>query len=258
MRRDEMTLNDQVRAYWEAEPCGSAHWITGDTEPLSREWFDRIEDYRYQVEPFIHSVAQFTRYHGKSVLEIGVGAGTDHLQWARAFARCHGVDLTDAAIEVTRARLAMYGFESDLRRADAESLPYPDGHFDVVYSWGVIHHTENPDRVIAEIYRVLRPGGCFIGMMYGRRSAVVFVLWLRHGLLKGRPWRSFRDVVWHHMESIGTKAYTSKELGGLFQRFSSFRARPIITPYDHWKWPKSVSQFFPNSWGWFIAIQADK
>ncbi len=253
-----MVLNDQVRAYWEAEPCGTAPWITGDLEPMSREWFERMEQRRYEVEPFIHSVAQFTRYHGKELLEIGFGAGTDHLQWARAGARCHGVDLTDAAVEVTRARLALYGFESELQRSDAETLPYPDSRFDVVYSWGVIHHTEQPERIIAEIHRVLRPGGRFIGMMYGRHSARAFVLWLRQGLLKGRPWRSFGDVIWHHMESVGTKAYTVRELRDLFGQFRTVRVQPLITPYDEWRWPRWFSQFFPDRWGWFIAIHAEK
>jgi 2-polyprenyl-3-methyl-5-hydroxy-6-metoxy-1,4-benzoquinol methylase len=81
------------------------------------------------------------RMQGDSISgEVGVGAGTDHLQWARAGALCHGVDLTDAAIETTRARLAHYGFTSELRRVDAETLPFPDDTFDVVWSWGVIHH----------------------------------------------------------------------------------------------------------------------
>ncbi|MBI3724778.1 class I SAM-dependent methyltransferase, partial [bacterium] len=166
----EEKLNDQVRRYWEREPCGTSQELTGELEPRSLAWFERVEEHRYAVEPFIHSVAQFTRHHGKKLLEVGVGAGTDHLQWARAGLECHGVDLTDAAIETTRARLAAYGFESELRRIDAESLPFEDASFDLVYSWGVIHHSESPRKIVSEIHRVLRPGGTFIGMMYGRRS----------------------------------------------------------------------------------------
>jgi 2-polyprenyl-3-methyl-5-hydroxy-6-metoxy-1,4-benzoquinol methylase len=78
---------------------------------------------------------------------------------------CHGVDLTGAAIETTCAHLAAYGLSSDLRRIDAETLPFPDVSFDVVYSWGVIHHAERSERIIVEIRRFLRPGGVFLGMM---------------------------------------------------------------------------------------------
>ena len=253
-----MKLNQEVREYWEQEPCGTSPRIVGDVSQGSDEWFRKIENYRYEVEPFIHSVAQFTRYHGKKVLEIGVGAGTDHLQWARAGAQCHGVDLTDAAIETTRTPLTRYGLHSQLQRIDAEILPFEENTFDVIYSWGVIHHSEYPEKIISEIQRVLKPGGHFIGMMYGRHSLAVLKLWLKEALFSGKPWRSFRNVLWYHMESVGTKAYTVTELNRLFSSFSNFTAQPIITPYDKRWFPAWLNQFFPNRWGWFISLKATK
>jgi SAM-dependent methyltransferase len=252
-----LTNNEAIRKYWEQSPLVYP-WIHKGVPAGTREWFEDIEEHRYTVEPFIHSVAQFTRHHGKNILEVGVGAGTDLLQFARAGAQCHGVDLTDAAIQMSRARLAMYGFDCDLRRVDAEVLPFPDDAFDVVYSWGVIHHSAHPERIVGEIRRVLKPGGEFIGMMYGRRSVLVFKLWVRHGLLVGRPWRRFADVLWHHQESVGTKAYTVPELHALFSQFASVAAEPIITPYDRSRWPRWLSKYFPNSWGWFITLRAVK
>jgi SAM-dependent methyltransferase len=253
-----MTLNDQVRGYWEKQPCGTDSYIVGETPEHSRDWFERVEEYRYSVEPFIHGLAQFTRHHGKKVLEVGVGAGTDHLQWARAGAECHGVDLTDAAIEVTRERLATYGFHSNLQRVDAEVLPFDDESFDVVYSWGVIHHSEQPAAIIAEIHRILKPGGLFLGMMYGRRSYCVFKLWLKYALLRGRPWRSFAEVMWHHMESEGTKGYTVRELRELFGAFDQFKAVPVITDDERKRFPAWLHQFFPSRWGFFITLRATK
>src|SRR5688572_28768820 len=190
---NQQKLNDRVAAYWQAEPCGTSADIVGDRAPQSKEWFEAVERHRYAVEPCIHSIAQFSRHRGKRVLEIGVGAGTDHLQWARAGTDLYGVDLTDAAIDTTRRRLEMYGLESRLLRVDAEVLPFEDGTFDVVYSWGVIHHSEQPDRIVREIHRVLKSRGQFIGMFYHRPSLVALRVWLRHGLLAGRPWRSFAD-----------------------------------------------------------------
>jgi len=258
MNQTQSNLNEAVRSYWEPEPCGTNPVLIGDLPQQTREWFERIEEHRYQVEPFIHSVAQFTRWHGKKILEIGVGAGTDHLQWARAGAECYGVDLTEAAIETTKARLALYGFASNLQRLDAEELPFADESFDLVYSWGVIHHSEHPEQIIREIRRVLKPGGVFIGMMYGRHSPAVFKVWMKYALLKGKPWRSFADVIWHHVESIGTKAYKVSELRELFCEFSSLTAQPQITPYDTDKWPTWLSKYFPDSWGWFITLRAVK
>jgi ubiquinone/menaquinone biosynthesis C-methylase UbiE len=253
-----MALNDKVRLFWEQEPCGSGQTIVGDISPLTIEWFEQIEEYRYKKEPFIHSVAQFSRHHGKKVLEVGVGAGTDHLQWARAGAECFGVDLTEAAIKTTQARFDLYGFSSHLQRLDAEVLPFPDKSFDVVYSWGVIHHSDRPDILIEEILRVLKPGGRFIGMLYGRRSPLVFKFWVKHALLAGKPWLSFADVVWEKVESVGTKSYTVQELKSLFSRFSSTETVPLITSYDTDHWPKWISKFFPDSWGWFIGVRAQK
>jgi ubiquinone/menaquinone biosynthesis C-methylase UbiE len=253
-----LKLTDEVRAFWEATPCGTSGHIVGEAGPLSPAWFERVEDYRYAQEPFIHAFAQFTRHRGKRLLEVGVGAGTDHLQWARAGAICHGVDLTDAAIETTRARLAHYGFSSQLQRTNAEALPFPDASFDLVYSWGVIHHAEQPEQVIREIHRVLKTGGQFVGMLYSRRSLVALRFWLRNALLAGKPWRSLADVVWHHMESKGTRAYTSRELRSLFASFSAVTTVPYVTPYDTARLPAWFARTLPDALGWFIAVRAVK
>jgi len=253
-----MKLNQQVRTYWEKEPCGTAEEIVAGAEPLSREWFDKIEEYRDQVEPFIPEVVGFESYKGKKILEIGVGAGSDHLRWAKAGAKCFGVDLTEAGIKTTRKHLAYHGLKSQLKRIDAEQLPFKDGTFDVVYSWGVIHHSEKPEVIVREIQRVLKPGGVFIGMFYGRYSLVAFKRWVKFALLKGRPWRSFSDVIWHHMESVGTKAYRVGELREMFGAFKSFEGRQILTWHDIVKFPRWIRGLFPQKWGWFIVVKAFK
>ncbi|GAC1341923.1 MAG: hypothetical protein NVS2B9_14050 [Myxococcales bacterium] len=191
------------------------------------------------------------------MLEIGVGAGVDHVQWAKAGAVCHGVDLTEAAIEATRTNLALHNLQSDLKRVDAESLPFPDASFDIVYSWGVIHHSEHPERIVDEIYRVLRPGGKFIGMLYQRHSLVTYKLWVRNALLKGRPGRSLADVLAGHMESVGTKAYQPDELRSMFARFDTTSVRAIATVYDR-KWLGPLARFVPDFLGWNLAVEAVK
>jgi ubiquinone/menaquinone biosynthesis C-methylase UbiE len=249
-----MDLNSQVRDYWESEPCGTGPAVTRELEKGTREWFERVEENRYTLEPLIHAVAQFTRHRGQRILEIGVGAGTDHLQWARAGCECHGVDMTEAAVSLTRNRLDLYGFHSELKRLDAEDLPYEDDFFDGVYSWGVIHHSEDPQRVIREVHRVLRPGGWFIGMMYNRHSVRALKCWIRHALLTGKPWRPFRQVIWEHEESIGTKAYTVREHRALLQAFTSSTIEPMLTVYDTQGVPACVKWLLPERWGWFVTF----
>ena len=273
-----MNLNDEVRSYWEQEACGTHPEAVGDKEKFSRQWFEEVEKYRYEKEPFIHSIAQFTRHRGKKMLEIGVGAGTDHLQWARAELDCFGVDLTDEGIETTRKRLELYGLTSNLQRIDAEVLPFEEDTFDLVYSWGVIHHSEYPENVIDEIHRVLKKGGIFIGMLYGRHSLLCFKIWIKYALLRGKPWKSLRDIAWDHIESVGTKTYTVSELRGLFSSFDDFEGFPITTAAEVTGSTKNIKRFIPSfldffpdqirfnwirrfipsSWGFFIAIKAKK
>ena len=251
-------MNNDVQQFWEQEACGTGNAIVGERDPYTKDWFEQIEQHRYRVEPYIHSIAQFTRHHGKRVLEVGVGAGSDHLQWARAGAECYGVDLTRRAIEITQARFNLYGFKTNLRQIDAEILPFPDDSFDVVYSWGVIHHAEHPEQIVREVRRVLKPSGLFIGMLYGRYSLVAVKLWVKHALLRGRPWRTLSDVIWHHMESIGTKAYTLSELQTVFTEFRSVELTPLQTIYDQSHLPAWLCGLVPSRYGWFIAVRATK
>jgi ubiquinone/menaquinone biosynthesis C-methylase UbiE len=251
-------INEAVKAFWEQEACGTQESIIGNLPELSPAWFRQIEAYRYATEPYIHSIAQFTRHSGSTVLEVGVGAGTDHVQWARARARCYGVDLTQKAIDTTEAHLSLYGLQSSLHRIDAETLPFPNNFFDVVYSWGVIHHSASPERIVAEIRRVLKPGGTFLGMMYGRHSLVACKLWIKYALFEGSPWKSLTHVIAHHMESPGTKAYTCRELKALFSEFSTVQATPVMTVYDRKRLPSWFCKWIPDDFGWFIGLQATR
>src|SRR3990172_1171330 len=140
---DNDDLKKSVKDYWEQEPCGSS---AASSQKYTREYFDEIESYRYRVEPFIPEFAEFERFQGKKVLEIGVGAGTDHVRFARAGALLSGIDLTEEGVEMVKRRLAHEGLQSDLRRADAESLPFDDNTFDLVYSWGALHHTPDTEK----------------------------------------------------------------------------------------------------------------
>ena len=252
-----MDINKEVRNFWEEESCGTSPDLIKHGEIHSKAWFEEVEDYRYSVEPFIHSIAQFTRHGGKRVLEIGVGAGSDHLNWAKAGADLFGVDLTEKGIETTRKRLNLYDLKSNLQRIDAENLPFEDNYFDIVYSWGVIHHSEDTEQIIKEILRVLKPGGKFLGMIYHRRAIHTFNLWLKNAFLKGKPWRSFKYVLYHFNESIASKAYTFKETRTLFKEFETCKITPFITLSDL-RFFKSFGSIFPSRMGFYLGLEITK
>lgn len=136
----------------------------------TRAFFDAVEEHRYRTEGHIKTVVDFPRWKDRQVLEIGCGLGTDGLQFARAGADYLGVDLTETAVKTTESRLRMYGVPGRTQQADAENLPFADNSFDLVYSHGVLHHTPDTPQTIREVYRVLRPEGTAMIMLYHRNS----------------------------------------------------------------------------------------
>lgn len=109
----------------------------------------------------------FPLYHNKKVLEIGCGHGVDAKRFVKAKAKYTGIDLTDIAVELTRTKI---GRKSCVFRMNAENIDFPDNHFDLVYSWGVIHHALSPEKILEEAYRVLKPNGRIYVMVYGKPS----------------------------------------------------------------------------------------
>jgi ubiquinone/menaquinone biosynthesis C-methylase UbiE len=186
------------------------------------------------------------------VLEVGVGLGTDFTRFARAGAKVTGVDLTERSIELVRERLATEQLEGDLMVADAEALPFESGSFDVVYSWGVLHHTPRTEQAIREVLRVVKPGGRVCVMLYARHSWVAFGLWVRHALLRGRPWLSLADVVAGHMESVGTRAFTRAELRTLFGELTELQVEHVGTPYDR-RVAGPLARLTGRRLGWFMV-----
>jgi ubiquinone/menaquinone biosynthesis C-methylase UbiE len=181
-------IKREVIAQWSADPAGA---LAAGDDLGTPESFRRIEAYRYRVQPWMHQTFHFSLSRGQRVLEVGVGAGTDHVQFARAGADLTGIDLTPRSVELTRMRLEQEGFEPRVSVMDAEKLEFPDNSFDVVYSFGVLHHTSSAERAFCEVRRVLRPGGRFIGGLYNRHSFFIGRI-----LLKRYLTREYRSEEW--------------------------------------------------------------
>ena len=168
-------LKSAVRDFWNAEPCGTRYLGT-------HQDFEAHAQARYGLEPFIPKFAQFADSRGLRVLEVGVGMGADYLEWLKAGAIATGVDLSQASLNMASRRAEAYGFTPDLRLADAENLPFGDAAFDIVYSYGVMHHSPDTPQCIREALRVLKPGG-HARIMHHYRAC--FVAGLGH-LLDGK------------------------------------------------------------------------
>jgi ubiquinone/menaquinone biosynthesis C-methylase UbiE len=202
-------------------------------EPRGSEaFFLDVERKRYEAEPFIHDFASFSSWKGAEVLEIGIGIGSDFMNFVRSGAAMVGIDVTTAAVSLVRKRLELERSAATTLVADAESLPFGDNSFDLVYSWGVLHHTLDTRRAIREVFRVLRPRGEARIMLYSRYSWVSAGLWLRHLFRERRPAGSLVEVISADLESPGTKAFTGREVRELFEQFVTIRMHTYVTPYD--------------------------
>ena len=155
---------------------------------------------------------------------------------------------------------------SELKVADSENLPFDDNTFDLVYSWGVIHHTPDTPKAMDEIVRVLKPGGTAKVMIYHRKSLLAWFFWMKYALLKAKPWKSVASVLFDHMESYGTKAYTKKEVENMMakHKLSNIEIKPVLTYYDKLERFNPAMRFLSKTaaWilggdcvGWFLTIK---
>jgi SAM-dependent methyltransferase len=270
--KSSTTEKQRVHDFWNEASCGEDLYLVA----TDRSGYERQSETRYRLEPYILPFADFSSAHGKKVLEIGVGLGADHQRYAESGANLSGIDLTERAIEHTRRRLQAFNLRSNLQRGDAENLDFPNETFDLVYSWGVLHHSPDTQKAIAEVHRVLKRGGEARIMIYHKWCMIGLMLWLRYGLLAGRPWKSLASIYSDHLESPGTKAYSVSEARLLFAAFSEIRINTILTHGDLLEsaagqrhqgtaltlarkfWPRIlIKRLIPNA-GLFMLIQAKK
>ncbi len=261
-----------VHDFWNKASCGEELLLND----IDRAGYKSQANARYALEPYIFELAQFAGAAGKRVLEIGVGLGADHQQFASAGADLFGIDLTARAIEHTRRRLAAFSLNSTLSVGDAERLVFNENEFDVVYSWGVLHHSPDTPKTVSEVWRILKPGGTARVMIYHTWSLVGLMLWVRYALLGLRPWLSLAQIYSRYLESPGTKAYTVSEARQLFSAFSELTIRTVLTLGDLLAsgagqrhqgallslarkcWPRTLLKSVCPKMGLFMLIEARK
>jgi ubiquinone/menaquinone biosynthesis C-methylase UbiE len=249
-----------VQEYWDAQPCGSFE-PPGKLPPPA--YFRAHERIRYEREPEIAAFADFEHWRRRQVLEIGVGIGADFVRFGKAGANAVGLDLSIRSLALARQNAEINHVLPALLEADAEALPFADHTFDLVYSWGVLHHTPDTERAIREVHRVLKPGSECRVMLYHRRSLLALQCYLRYGLGMLRPFAPLSELIATHIESPGTKAFTYPEARTLFRSFLQVEIRPVATVYDlrlgrRRFAPRWMLGMVPNQLGWFLLIRAVK
>jgi ubiquinone/menaquinone biosynthesis C-methylase UbiE len=160
-------MNERVRAYWNTH----IHDLEISTyAPGTAGFFADLDQYHFEKLHHLLDLIHFDEWKDKDVLDVGCGAGVEVVRFARAGARTTGVDIAESAITLARQNLEQQGLQARLEVADGEQLPFPDASFDFVFAHGVVQYTGNDRGMVAEIHRVLRPGGLAVFQAYNRNS----------------------------------------------------------------------------------------
>lgn len=253
------TNADDRAAFWRQYQPGMR---STEAEVGTPEFFAGVEAIRYRQEPHIAELVGFENWASADVLEVGCGIGTDGVRFASAGASYTGIDFSDVALDLARRQFELNGLSGQFLQVSLPNLPFADDSFDLVYSFGVLHHIPETDAAVAEIYRILRPGGHALVMLYNRHSVNYYVtimtlrrllaavLLIPHGAeVVGRVTRERADVLeghrellrrhgWHYLADRDiflshntdgpgnplSKVYTRKEARRLFSRFRDVRS----------------------------------
>lgn len=281
-----------VQHHWDAKPCDSdtsAHAAGG------RDYFADIEQKRYALQPHVLEALEWIGWADKRVLEIGSGVGTDARQIIARGAVYTGINVDHGSTEMTRRSLRAFGLNGSARQASATDLPFADAAFDVVYSFGVLHHIPAVLAAIDEIRRVLRPGGELLMMVYNRdsinyRVEIMGLRKLLRGLLvvpgmvpalaalgiSAEKLEAHRRLAHRHMsdeewlsrntdgpENPYSTVYGRAEVEALLQGFTVQKNEVRFFDYRHWGivggWlPASVVGALGKRWGWHRMVLARK
>ena len=256
-----MVTIEQVRDYWNNRPCNLRH----SRSPVgTREYFDEVEARRYANEPHNYTFPDFDRWKGKRVFEIGCGIGTDAVNFARAGANYTGIDLSSESIKLAKQRFEVFELNGEFFEANAEELNDvfdPHEKFDLIYSFGVIHHAPRPERVVAHLPKLLQDDGECRVMLYAKNS-----------------WKNMLiEANWDQPEAQDNcpqaVTYTKQEARELFKAFDNVHVEQDFifswniehyVKYEYVKqpWfeamPEELFKIMEKSLGWHLMITAKR
>lgn len=270
-----MSIQD-VREYWDRRPCNIWHSLV-DIDEFPWMYSYQVANRKYYVEPHIPAFADFPHWRGKTVLELGCGIGTDALSFAKGGARVVAIDISEKSLEIARKRARALGLSGmiafawgNIEELTAMLLLWPGKKYDLVYSFGALHHTPQPARAIQELRRYMQSDSILKIMLYHRYTPKVLSA-LRHW----RPGMSVDDAVAKMSEAQRgcpiTHTYTKKSAAELLRGFEildmhvdhifPWRVKDYVEHryvYNWWyRWmPPRLFRWLEQHFGWHLLITA--
>lgn len=255
----EKDVMKNVYNFWNERPCNIRH---SNKEIGTKEYFVEVTKRKYIVEPHILSFAEFEKYKNKEVLEVGCGIGTAAQTFIEHGAIYTGVDLSHKSIEIAKNRLNVFDLQGNIFQANIEEIDnVNDKKFDLIYSFGVLHHTENPEKAIDNIWKMLKPGGEFKLMMYAKNSLKYFEIIDGLDQFEAQSGVPIANV------------YTKEEINTLLNKFSNIQiSQTHIFPYkieeykkyqyvkkDYFEvMPEELFECLERNLGWHLCIRCTK
>jgi ubiquinone/menaquinone biosynthesis C-methylase UbiE len=261
----------QNRAWWENNPMrydwndklGAAEFSREFYEEIDRRFFFDASRYLPPKDRPFDALIPFPKLPGCDVLEIGVGNGS-HAQLIAPHCKSYtGIDLTEYAVKSTGTRFQVFGVPGRVMQMDAEKMELPDASFDFIWTWGVIHHSANTGQILAEMNRVLRPGGCATIMVYHWSFLYVWIFTaLFRGILLGGFFRgrSLHELIQLHTDGAIARFYKPSEWKALVesrgfvldeQRILGQKSEIFPLPASRFK--DALMRITPNAFARFIT-----
>lgn len=286
---DHDTLQKSNRSWWDQNPMSYDWQKTMQIEPGSPAWYAEIdrrifEAHKefghpdYPAEAAFNQQINYAARRGQRVLEIGCGMGSSAAVMAREGLKVTALDLSPSAVTNTRRRFDQAGLRGTVVLGDGERLPLPDNSFDLVWSWGVIHHSAATEQIIQEILRVLKPGGEVKVMVYHRHAIRNWITaGLNRGILRGEFLRKrYDDILREVTDGFIARHLTRKEFAAMFPGFENISTE--LTDYANLsylpgnvqvnrylvgrliprKWKLAFDNWLISNYGWFLYLEAQK
>ena len=258
------SAQDRNRMWWELKPMTYAPWEEDDRLPQDAAAFEAMERYLLAKSPFLRKYFAAAAQDGRRVLDLGCGSGVLSFLMAKQGADVTAADITEQGTRLARQNAALRGLPVRVVRTDAEAMGLADDSFDFVLSWGVLHHSESTERALAEVRRVLRPGGRGMMMVYHRNSLVYYLKGLYWLLARGRLFRgdTLSTATNYYADGYYHRHFGRAELGACLRGAGLNPVQLVATEQDGPILPIGIGGRLDTALkarlGWYLVAEFEK